>query len=295
MKFLKVVGGISALLILSISLSNIDTLSGKQPIKPSPMFSKVHKIAVNNLSGKPVIEKGVVESSPGILNPDPTIHPYVCFTQDPSHCTEDPWFCYTMAPNDCTIDPLYCMTEDPSYPECQLTENPFLCVTEDPYYPCTQDPFYCYTADPTDPECMLVTQDPLYCVTMDPNYVCTVDPAYCYTYYPSIWPECEPTQSGEGLFEFERNRLSIKNMPNPVKSFTVFEFNITVTSKVKLEVFDLNGRMVSKVFEKQLNPGDYSIRWDGKDRAGNTLPAGVYIYKLKTEGEELSKKLILVR
>jgi hypothetical protein len=292
-KGFKVLVGAVTILVFSISLSNIEKLSGKQPVNPSPMFSQVHKIAVKNLAGNQGnIEKwGVKLSSP----PDePTFHPFICVTQAPNHCTDDPFFCYTADPLECTQDPFFCITFDPTIPECEYTQHPLNCVTQDPVE-CTQDPFFCYTEHPSYPECQFLTSEPIYCITYDPQYMCTIDPAYCYTYYPSIWPECEPTQADEGSLNPERSKLTIKNSPNPVKSFTVFEFTVTRSSRVKLEIFDLNGRLVSEVFNKQLNPGDYTVRWDGKDKRGNELPAGVYIYKLKTDREELSKKLILLK
>jgi len=73
-----------------------------------------------------------------------------------------------------------------------------------------------------------------------------------------------------------------RNFPNPFNSETKIKFHILEPSYVKLRVYDLLGREIITLLEKQLSPGYYEVLWDGKDEFNNDLPTGVYLYELET-------------
>ena len=37
------------------------------------------------------------------------------------------------------------------------------------------------------------------------------------------------------------------------------------------------------------------IAWDGRDHSGQVVASGVYLYRLETEGVELTRKLLFLR
>jgi len=41
--------------------------------------------------------------------------------------------------------------------------------------------------------------------------------------------------------------------------------------------------------------GRYQVQWDGRDEAGQTVPAGIYFYRLKAGQFEQVRKMVLVR
>ena len=57
-----------------------------------------------------------------------------------------------------------------------------------------------------------------------------------------------------------------------------------------LKVYDLNGKLISDLLEKNLIPGNYSVTFDGAN-----LPSGVYIYTLSTGGYTQSKRMTMVK
>lgn len=96
------------------------------------------------------------------------------------------------------------------------------------------------------------------------------------------------------------------NFPNPfrVGSGTQISFRAPAASggasssspHVNLTVFDVNGRRVKVLYNGTAASGRArTVRWDGTDQTGRAMAAGVYFYRLQSEGSTLEKKMILLR
>jgi hypothetical protein len=81
-----------------------------------------------------------------------------------------------------------------------------------------------------------------------------------------------------------------QNYPNPFNPTTSIEFAIPKSAFVKLTVYDMLGREVEILANKELKTGIYKADWD----AGN-YPSGVYFYKLVTDNFTETKKMMLVK
>jgi len=86
-----------------------------------------------------------------------------------------------------------------------------------------------------------------------------------------------------------------QNYPNPFNPVTTISFSLPRTSDVQLEIYNILGRQVTTLINDQLNSGDYTVTWDGRNGYGQTVATGVYFYRLKA-GEFIdSKKMILLK
>lgn len=82
-----------------------------------------------------------------------------------------------------------------------------------------------------------------------------------------------------------------QNFPNPFNPQTTIEYQISDNTFVTLEIYNLLGKKVTTLVNKQQTAGTYSIIWDASDFA-----SGVYLYQLKTtNGFVQSKKLLLLK
>jgi hypothetical protein len=54
---------------------------------------------------------------------------------------------------------------------------------------------------------------------------------------------------------------------------------------VVLEVFDLRGQRVRRVYAGADLNGEYQRPWDGRDEEGALVPPGLYLYELRVEGD----------
>ncbi len=81
-----------------------------------------------------------------------------------------------------------------------------------------------------------------------------------------------------------------QNYPNPFNPRTVINYEIDFNTRVKLTVYNALGQQIKKLVDERQTPGKYTVTFDMKD-----LPAGMYVYRLKTSRGTQSKKMTLVR
>ncbi len=86
-----------------------------------------------------------------------------------------------------------------------------------------------------------------------------------------------------------------QNYPNPFNPGTVIRYSIAEDNYVKLDVYDILGRLVVTLVDSYITAGFYSVNWDGKDSWGKDVASGVYIYRIRS-GYFLSvRRMTLVR
>ena len=81
-----------------------------------------------------------------------------------------------------------------------------------------------------------------------------------------------------------------QNYPNPFNPLTKIEFDIPFKGFIKLTLFDVLGREITKLINQEMNPGCYKIDWDASN-----LPNGIYFYKLEAGSFVETKKMILLK
>lgn len=90
---------------------------------------------------------------------------------------------------------------------------------------------------------------------------------------------------------FIGDRFSLEDCyPNPAKDKTTVHFKVNSAYHVTVNLFTNDGRKVKAMVDGVYNPGEYKIE---TDLTG--LPAGHYIYELKTGFYKEAKKLIIVK
>jgi len=89
----------------------------------------------------------------------------------------------------------------------------------------------------------------------------------------------------------------LQNYPNPFNPVTYFQFKLPEDCVGTLEVYDIRGRLVATVFTDQSLEKDSidPIRWVAEDDNGIALNSGIYFYKLKTDDDVFTKKMIIIK
>ncbi len=81
-----------------------------------------------------------------------------------------------------------------------------------------------------------------------------------------------------------------QNYPNPFNPQTRITYHIPKTAHVKLEIFDLRGRLLQTLVDKELPAGEHTAEWHSGSQA-----SGAYLYRLSTGEQSIVRKMLLIR
>ncbi len=91
-------------------------------------------------------------------------------------------------------------------------------------------------------------------------------------------------------------RLALdQNYPNPFNPQTTIAFSLPRAGAVRLEILDLQGRLVRTLLDGSRGQGSHEVIWNGTTDAGRRAASGTYVYRLTTEDRVLSRSLVLVK
>ena len=91
--------------------------------------------------------------------------------------------------------------------------------------------------------------------------------------------------------EFLPNTFELyEPFPNPFNPTTVIRFSVAATHASQLQVFDITGRLVETLIDKDLNQGEYTIQWNA-----SSLPSGVYFVRLTSSMKTQTRKVLLLK
>ncbi len=92
-----------------------------------------------------------------------------------------------------------------------------------------------------------------------------------------------------------------QNYPNPFNPRTIIEYDIPYNSTgleqmpTSLVIYDILGREVVTLVDRDLSPGRYSVVWAGVNKIGIRVASGVYFYSIRTGTFSDTRKMILLR
>lgn len=89
-------------------------------------------------------------------------------------------------------------------------------------------------------------------------------------------------------------RLSLLSR-NPASGAVELSLQIPSKSHVKVVVFDVRGRVVRTLLERDVDAGAQRLSWNGRDDAGSTVGTGVYWIRVSTADAKAGRKVVWVR
>ncbi len=87
-----------------------------------------------------------------------------------------------------------------------------------------------------------------------------------------------------------RPEMLLQNAPNPFRTSTRISFHLDRGGEVSLALYDVAGREVRRLIDGYREAGAHDLTLDA---AG--LPSGIYLYRLKTEEGDLTRRCIVLR
>jgi len=80
------------------------------------------------------------------------------------------------------------------------------------------------------------------------------------------------------------------NYPNPFNPETTIKFSLPKAGYVNLQVYNILGKSVATLVDKNIVAGEYTVKFNGTD-----LPSGPYFYRLQTAEFKMTKKFMLIK
>ena len=89
--------------------------------------------------------------------------------------------------------------------------------------------------------------------------------------------------------------LIYQNYPNPFNPITNIGYDLAEGAFVKINIYDIMGKVVRDLVRSEQSPGYKSIQWDATNNQGYPVSAGVYFYRIETGDYRKTNKMILLK
>jgi hypothetical protein len=88
----------------------------------------------------------------------------------------------------------------------------------------------------------------------------------------------------------------MKSGPNPFNPTSMITFRLQSTARARITVYDPSGREVRTLIDRDLDPGEHTVAWDGCNNGGERVQSGMYFYRLLVDGRPVeTEKTILLK
>ncbi|MBU1064794.1 T9SS type A sorting domain-containing protein, partial [bacterium] len=123
------------------------------------------------------------------------------------------------------------------------------------------------------------------------NFKGTIDDIRIYDYALSI-EEIEALYGETSAIHSEIQKIPeqfslSQNYPNPFNPITTIRYQLPESGNVKLQVFDLTGRLIQTLVDEKKQAGEYIVTWNAQN-----VSSGIYFYRIQTEGFMSVKKCV---
>ena len=81
----------------------------------------------------------------------------------------------------------------------------------------------------------------------------------------------------------------------PLNPETEIRFQLPQAGHVVVKIYNLLGEEVRTLVDEQRETGYHAVHWDGKDKNGNPVASGIYLYKLRAGEFSDVKKMSFIR
>lgn len=103
-----------------------------------------------------------------------------------------------------------------------------------------------------------------------------------------IWDDnCDMSIEEDGIPDIT---ILHQNYPNPFNPTTTIQFSVETHRNASLLIYDIMGRLVTKLVGEQLQPGEHKVIWDASE-----MPSGVYICRLIIDSQIQMRKMVLIK
>jgi len=93
----------------------------------------------------------------------------------------------------------------------------------------------------------------------------------------------------------EEGGVALEIYPHPISSSAIINYRITKPSPVRIAIYNTEGQLVKTLLEGKGEVGSFQILWDGQNREGQRMAAGIYFCQLQAGDECITRKIIVLK
>jgi hypothetical protein len=114
---------------------------------------------------------------------------------------------------------------------------------------------------------------------------------------PRIWAQVDSCISPELLGVGDRAGVAtqLRMVPNPARNGGDIQFTLASERDVRITLHDVAGRRVRRLLDEVRPAGTHTVRWDGRDDGGTVVRPGTYFVTVRTNGDQISKRVVFAR
>lgn len=83
--------------------------------------------------------------------------------------------------------------------------------------------------------------------------------------------------------------------PNPANPDATIGFYLAKAATVETSIYDVKGRIVQSFSSGNMQPGFQNLLWHGNNQNGDSVPSGLYFYRVKAGGCQVTGKLTIIK
>jgi len=93
----------------------------------------------------------------------------------------------------------------------------------------------------------------------------------------------------------EGKEMDVRARPNPFNPRTVLTFTLSRAGRVQVGVYDLQGRLVTKLLDENRSVGPQSLTWDGSSSRNGHVSSGVYFFRIQAPEGQVVQRVAVVK
>jgi len=98
-----------------------------------------------------------------------------------------------------------------------------------------------------------------------------------------------------GHGEGEGREMDVRARPNPLNPRTEVTFTLSRAGRVRVTVYDLQGRLVTRLLDENRATGPQSLTWDGSDSRSARVASGVYFFRIQAPEGHVTQRVAVVK
>ena len=110
-------------------------------------------------------------------------------------------------------------------------------------------------------------------------------------YETEIGSPLKPNENEQTVVALIPDKFAVPdNYPNPFNPSTTIRFNLPQEERVRIDIFNINGQLITTLVDKSYKPGFHAVKFDASH-----LASGIYLYRIQAGSFNEVRRMTLMK